>query len=238
MVYTGGPDGFVNAVDANSGREIWRFEAGSSISLAPTVAEDKVFFGYLGANTEHYGFDNPGEYFAVDRLTGEPVWKSLDFGRVWVSAAYANGKLFFGNTDGQFFAVNPGTGAKVWTYDTATNTPKEKIPKDTPFKHGYPPGVYSVPTTDEQKVYTGSWSGYYFAFDQETGDLVWRTDTSAHAYGGDYVGPTFAEEARKIHYGESDERNIYGETSNEEAEALNDEGVKVQRIPWLPRENS
>ena len=54
----------------------------------------------------------------------------------------------------------------------------------------------------------------------------------------DYVGPTFAEEARKIHYGESDERNIYGETSNEEAKALDDEGVKVQRIPWLPRENS
>jgi hypothetical protein len=54
----------------------------------------------------------------------------------------------------------------------------------------------------------------------------------------DYVGPTFAEEARKIHYGETDERNIYGETSNEEAKALNEEGVKVQRIPWLPRENS
>jgi hypothetical protein len=54
----------------------------------------------------------------------------------------------------------------------------------------------------------------------------------------DYVGPTFAEEARKIHYGESDERNIYGETSNEEAKALDEEGVKVQRIPWLPRENS
>jgi hypothetical protein len=54
----------------------------------------------------------------------------------------------------------------------------------------------------------------------------------------DYVGPTFAEEARKIHYGESDERNIYGETSNEEAKALTEEGVKVQRIPWLPRENS
>ena len=54
----------------------------------------------------------------------------------------------------------------------------------------------------------------------------------------DYVGPTFAEEARKIHYGESDERSIYGETSNEEAKALDEEGVKVQRIPWLPRENS
>jgi hypothetical protein len=54
----------------------------------------------------------------------------------------------------------------------------------------------------------------------------------------DYVGPEFAEEARKIHYGEIDERPIYGETSEEEAEALEEEGVSVSRIPWLPRENS
>ena len=54
----------------------------------------------------------------------------------------------------------------------------------------------------------------------------------------DYVGPEFAEEARKIHYGETDERPIYGETSDEEAEALEEEGVSVSRIPWLPRENS
>ena len=54
----------------------------------------------------------------------------------------------------------------------------------------------------------------------------------------DYVGPEFAEEARKIHYGETDERPIYGETSEEEAEALKEEGVGVSRIPWLPRDNS
>ncbi|MEM7169688.1 MAG: DUF1178 family protein [Pseudomonadota bacterium] len=54
----------------------------------------------------------------------------------------------------------------------------------------------------------------------------------------DYVGGGFAEEARKIHYGESEERNIYGETSDDEAKALHDEGVKVSRIPWLPKENS
>ena len=54
----------------------------------------------------------------------------------------------------------------------------------------------------------------------------------------DYVGPQFAEEARKIHYGESDARDIYGETSESEAKALNDEGVAVQRIPWVPREDS
>ena len=54
----------------------------------------------------------------------------------------------------------------------------------------------------------------------------------------DYVGPTFAEEARKIHYGEVEQRNIYGETSPDEAKALKDEGVEVKSIPWIPNENS
>jgi hypothetical protein len=54
----------------------------------------------------------------------------------------------------------------------------------------------------------------------------------------DYVGPQFAEEARKIHYGETDPRGIYGETSDTEAKALEDEGIEVARVPWLPRENS
>lgn len=54
----------------------------------------------------------------------------------------------------------------------------------------------------------------------------------------DYVGEQFSEEARKIHYGETDPRGIYGETSPDEAKSLEEEGVKVQRIPWLPRENS
>lgn len=54
----------------------------------------------------------------------------------------------------------------------------------------------------------------------------------------DYVGGQFAEEARKIHYGETEERGIYGETSDDEARDLAEEGVPFARIPWLPqREN-
>ncbi len=53
----------------------------------------------------------------------------------------------------------------------------------------------------------------------------------------EHVGPAFAEEARKIHYGESDKRGIYGETSDEEAEALADEGIEFGRLPWVPRGN-
>ena len=51
----------------------------------------------------------------------------------------------------------------------------------------------------------------------------------------DYVGPAFAEEARKIHAGDSDRRGIYGEATPEEAERLADDGIEVAQIPWLPR---
>jgi hypothetical protein len=51
----------------------------------------------------------------------------------------------------------------------------------------------------------------------------------------DYVGPSFAEEARKIHNGDAEPRGIYGEATPEQAEALADDGIEVARIPWVPR---
>jgi hypothetical protein len=50
----------------------------------------------------------------------------------------------------------------------------------------------------------------------------------------DYVGPKFAEEARKIHYGESQERHIYGEATAQEAQELVEEGVDVAPLPPDP----
>jgi hypothetical protein len=51
----------------------------------------------------------------------------------------------------------------------------------------------------------------------------------------DYVGPRFAEEARRIHAGESEARGIYGEATPEDAEALREEGIGFRTIPWVPR---
>lgn len=47
----------------------------------------------------------------------------------------------------------------------------------------------------------------------------------------DYVGDSFAEEARRIHYGETGHRPIYGETTLREAKELADEGVPVHPLP-------
>jgi hypothetical protein len=49
----------------------------------------------------------------------------------------------------------------------------------------------------------------------------------------DYVGNRFAEEARRIHYGEIDPHGIYGEASEDESRDLADEGISFGRIPWV-----
>jgi hypothetical protein len=47
----------------------------------------------------------------------------------------------------------------------------------------------------------------------------------------DDVGERFAEEARRIHYGETEERGIRGQASREETEALLEEGIGVLPLP-------
>lgn len=50
----------------------------------------------------------------------------------------------------------------------------------------------------------------------------------------DYVGDKFPEEARKIHFGETDPRGIYGEASPTEVKELLDDGVGIMPLPNIP----
>jgi hypothetical protein len=51
----------------------------------------------------------------------------------------------------------------------------------------------------------------------------------------DNVGERFPEEARRIHYGEVEHRDIYGKASAAEAKSLRDEGIPVSQLPVLPK---
>lgn len=52
----------------------------------------------------------------------------------------------------------------------------------------------------------------------------------------DYVGDKFAEEARKIHFKETDPRGIYGEATRDEVASLLEDGVDFLPLPQLPEE--
>lgn len=63
------------------------------------------------------------------------------------------------------------------------------------------------------------------AFMKAVREMIQRTED---------VGPRFAEEARRIHYGEAPERSIRGKASAEEREALRDEGIETFALPVPP----
>lgn len=60
-----------------------------------------------------------------------------------------------------------------------------------------------------------------------------RADVESRAT---YVGDRFAEEARKIHFGETEPQQVYGEASREDVQGLTDDGVPVMPLPRLPKD--
>ena len=58
------------------------------------------------------------------------------------------------------------------------------------------------------------------------------------AQNSEYVGPRFAEEARKIHHEEAEARGIHGEASEQDVKLLKEEGVEFYPLPTLPEEHN
>lgn len=56
--------------------------------------------------------------------------------------------------------------------------------------------------------------------------------------GAENVGEKFSEEARKIHYGETKARSIYGNANLEEAAKLSEEGIDFLPLPVLPEDKN
>ena len=54
----------------------------------------------------------------------------------------------------------------------------------------------------------------------------------------DYVGDHFAEEAKKIKYGESKDRSIYGEATIEQTKELIEEEIDIMPLPFTPKKNN
>jgi hypothetical protein len=65
-----------------------------------------------------------------------------------------------------------------------------------------------------------------------------RALTQKMKAGADYVGDKFADEARKIHDGDTEPRGIYGEATSEEARALIEDGIDFMPLPSFPEDQN
>jgi len=146
-VFYGMPSGFLVAADADTGKELWKFEMGGAISVAPAVADGRVFAGQQGG--ERF-------FYCVDAETGALIWKqTIPGGWVWGSATVDEGRVYIPTVDGHAVCLNAATGHILWMYPTAKSVPAE-------------------PAIDGDLVYFGSWSHSIYAFDKKTGKIVWK----------------------------------------------------------------
>jgi hypothetical protein len=89
------------------------------------------------------------------------------------------------------------------------------------------PAVVALPPPPQQQAAAGPIPAQMVALLQKM-----RAEVEKNC---DYVGPGFADEARKMHKGETEFRGIYGEASDTDAEELREEGIDIARLPWVPR---
>ena len=94
MLYAGGLDGTVSAVDAESGEKIWGSDVGSHVTSTPTVAGNTVMVG-----TED------GRVVGLNRASGEIIWEFQTSGKVTASPVVAENTLFVASRDGRLYAV-------------------------------------------------------------------------------------------------------------------------------------
>lgn len=105
VVYVGASDGNTYAIDAATGRELWRFGTSSTLN-APTLANDAVIAG---------GYD--GNLYAIDAATGVERWRFATGGEVG-SPTVANGTVFVASNDFYLYAVDVRSGVERWRFTT------------------------------------------------------------------------------------------------------------------------
>jgi hypothetical protein len=99
----------------------------------------------------------------------------------------------------------------------AHETPAAEAASDAPGHHGSDPAPVAMMTPPEQEIRR--------RLRELRNHIVKNAEN---------VGARFTEEARKMHYGETTHRSIYGIASAQDAEALHEEGVAFSALPVLP----
>jgi len=177
-------DGNAIAVDAKTGKEVWRTQLGDithgeTITMAPLVAKDKVFVGNSGGEMGVRGW-----IAALDQATGKVVWKAYSTGpdsEVLIGPEF---KPFYSQYKGKDLGVSTWPadmwrqgGGAVWgwsAYDPDLNLIYYGTSNPGPWNSSMRPG-------------DNLWTAGIFARDADTGKARWFYQTSPHDM-SDYDG--------------------------------------------------
>ena len=159
-LYAIGTNAEVMAFDANSGRELWssRFsdkEANKATLFGGGVASD-------GINI--YATNGFGDVAALNKDTGEVLWKKRPSGPLRGSPTLSNGNLYVMTQDNQIYALNARTGSSEWNEAGAIGIS----------------GIFGVaaPAASDGTIVAGFSSGELAAYRYENGRSLWNDTLS------------------------------------------------------------
>ncbi|MSQ25355.1 MAG: hypothetical protein EXR49_03635 [Dehalococcoidia bacterium] len=134
--------GFVYALNAKDGAEIWDFPTAGQIFGSPAVQGDRVYVA-----------DDKGIVYAFETPTGERVWeRQVSHQKFWSTPTVADGVVYIGGMDKRLYALDSATGSPVWP---------------APFQADG--AIASKPLVAGDMIYVGAFDRTVHAVDRATG---------------------------------------------------------------------
>ena len=149
--------GALVAFDADTGKELWRFETGA-VESSPLLLDGVLYFGT---------FDH--KLYALDAKTKKVLWSFSTGDAVKGGPAYWNGTIFTGSYDGKVYAVDARTGKEQWSSSSRGGL----------LGSG---NFYATPAVAYGRVFVGNTDGRVYAYGAKTGDLLWAKKTGGYVY--------------------------------------------------------
>jgi outer membrane protein assembly factor BamB len=185
VVYIGGGNGDLIALDLATGKLRWKYSTGNLIGeSSPAVGSNAVYIGDLG-----------GLVHAVNIADGKPLWTYRTQSEIKSSPVVADGAVLIGSYDGSLYALDPGTGKLKWKAQTngmvhATPAVQNGLAfiagcdsmlraiRIADGKEAYQinSGAYTgaSPLIDGTRAYFGTFNNDVLAFDLQRRRLLWR----------------------------------------------------------------
>jgi outer membrane protein assembly factor BamB len=183
-IYVGGKlyfvnnNGYAHALDADTGKELWKRRVGALNASSPTYYRHRLYIVNLV----------PGHVVKLDARTGRTIWKKSLPGRAESSPVVIDRTLYFGCEDGNLYALSTISGNVRWA------TPLGGEIKSAPAYYG-------------GRIYVGDYGGYMNAVDAKSGKLVWQSGSLGPGFGGSgafYSTPAVAY--GRVYAGNNDSR--------------------------------